>query len=42
MVATVTTMAGSPRLGMAMIILFLAIGMVVLIGAPYPASRPAR
>jgi UMF1 family MFS transporter len=42
MVATVTAMAGSPRLGMAVIILFLAIGMVVLIGAPYPASRPAR
>ena len=42
MVATVTAMAGSPRLGMAMIILFLAIGMVVLFGTPYPASRPAR
>jgi UMF1 family MFS transporter len=42
MVATVTALVGSPRLGMAMVILFLAIGMVVLFGTPYPASRPVR
>jgi UMF1 family MFS transporter len=42
LVGTVGLLAGSDRLGMAMIILFLAIGLVVLLGTPYPASRPAR
>lgn len=39
-VATVTAVSGSPRLGMAMIILFLAGGLLVLLGTPYPADRP--
>lgn len=42
MVAAVTDAFGSPRLGMAMIILFLVAGMAVLFGTPYPASRRAR
>jgi UMF1 family MFS transporter len=39
LVATVTALADSPRLGMAMILIFLAGGMAILIGTPYPASR---
>jgi UMF1 family MFS transporter len=39
LVATVTALSGSPRLGMAVIILFLAGGMAILAGAPYPADR---
>lgn len=39
MVATVTALSGSPRLGMAMIILFLGIGLLILLGTPYPANR---
>jgi UMF1 family MFS transporter len=42
LVATVTTLAGSPRLGMAMILLFLAGGLLILIRTPYPADRPVR
>jgi UMF1 family MFS transporter len=39
MVATVTAVSGSPRLGMAMIILFLGAGLWILMGTPYPADR---
>ena len=39
MVATVTATSGSPRLGMATIILFLAIGLLVLLRTPYPADQ---
>ncbi|MBY5579278.1 MFS transporter [Rhizobium leguminosarum] len=35
----VTYMSGSPRLGMATLILFLAGGLVLLIRTPYPANR---
>lgn len=42
LVATVTTLAGSPRLGMAMILIFLAGGLLILIRTPYPADRPVR
>lgn len=39
LVATVTAASGSPRLGMAVIILFLAGGLAILLGTPYPADR---
>lgn len=39
LVASVTAAAGSPRLGMAMIILFLLGGLLVLLGTPYPADE---
>ena len=39
-VATVTALSGSPRLGMAAIILFLGAGMWILAGTPYPADQP--
>ncbi|MGS1094442.1 MFS transporter [Aquamicrobium terrae] len=42
LVATVTALSGSPRLGMAMIILFLVAGMALLAGTPYPADRKER
>ncbi|NEJ69933.1 MFS transporter [Rhizobium phaseoli] len=35
----VTYMSGSPRLGMATLILFLAGGLVLLVRTPYPADR---
>jgi UMF1 family MFS transporter len=38
-VATITAASGSPRLGMAAIILFLGAGMWILAGTPYPADR---
>jgi UMF1 family MFS transporter len=38
-VATITALSGSPRLGMASIVLFLAAGMWILAGTPYPADR---
>jgi len=38
-VATVTAASGSPRLGMAAIVLFLGAGMWLLVGTPYPADR---
>lgn len=41
-VATVTAVSGSPRLGMAMIIVFLLAGLAVLLRTPYPAAIPAR
>jgi UMF1 family MFS transporter len=39
LVATVTALSGSPRLGMAMILLFLLGGLAVLWRTPYPADR---
>jgi UMF1 family MFS transporter len=39
MVATVTAVSGSPRLGMAMIILFLGAGLWILAATPYPADK---
>ncbi|MEI9408431.1 MFS transporter [Mesorhizobium salmacidum] len=42
MVATITATSGSARLGMAAIILFLAIGMAILVRTPYPADRPVE
>ncbi|MCO5080849.1 MAG: MFS transporter [Rhizobiaceae bacterium] len=38
MVATVTAASGSPRLGMAVIVLFLAAGFLILLRTPYPAN----
>jgi UMF1 family MFS transporter len=38
-VATITAISGSPRLGMAAIVLFLGAGMWILAGTPYPADR---
>jgi len=40
LVSTVTLASGSPRLGMAMIILFLVAGLIILAGTPYPANKP--
>ncbi len=42
LVATITALSGSARLGMAAIILFLAIGMAILVRTPYPADRPVE
>lgn len=42
LVATITALSGSARLGMAAIILFLGIGMAILVRTPYPADRPAE
>ncbi|OQM77248.1 MFS transporter [Manganibacter manganicus] len=39
LIATVTAATDSARLGMAVIILFLAGGMAILLGTPYPADR---
>ena len=41
MVASVTVATGSPRLGMATIILFFAAGLVILWTTPYPADQQA-
>lgn len=38
-VATVTAASGSPRLGMAVIILFLIVGFAILVRTPYPAQK---
>jgi len=40
LVATVTAASGSPRLGIAVIILFLVGGLLVLLTTPYPAHNP--
>ncbi|MEO4001119.1 MFS transporter [Mesorhizobium sp. CAU 1732] len=40
MVATVTALSGSPRLGMSMILIFLIGGFLVLLRTPYPAAQP--
>lgn len=42
MVASVTAISASPRLGMATILIFLVGGLAILIGTPYPADSPAR
>lgn len=42
MVASVTLASGSARLGMAVIALFLGLGMAILVRTPYPADRPAE
>lgn len=39
LVATVTAVSASPRMGMAVIILFLLGGLWILAGTPYPADR---
>lgn len=39
LVATITTLSGSPRLGMAAILLFLAGGLILLWPTPYPADK---
>lgn len=41
-VATVTAVSGSPRLGMAAIVLFLSAGMWILASTPYPADQPKQ
>lgn len=41
-VATVTALSGSPRLGMAAIVLFLGAGMWLLADTPYPADQPRK
>ena len=40
-VASITAATGSARLGMAVIIVFLALGMALLAATPYPAAEPA-
>jgi UMF1 family MFS transporter len=40
LVASVTTAFASPRLGMAMILIFLVGGTLVLLTTPYPAANP--
>jgi len=40
LVATVTAISGSPRLGMATIIIFFALGLIILWTTPYPADQP--
>ncbi|SIT57528.1 MFS transporter [Mesorhizobium prunaredense] len=43
MVATIGLVSGSDRLGMAVIVLFLGIGLAILVRTPYPADqRPAE
>ncbi len=42
LVATVTALTASPRLGMTTILLFLVGGLAILAGTPYPADRPRR
>jgi UMF1 family MFS transporter len=42
MVATVTALSGSPRLGISVILLFLVGGFLVLLRTPYPADNPAE
>ena len=42
LVATVTALSGSPRLGMAVIIAFFVVGMALLVVTPYPAHKPER
>ncbi len=40
LVSTITLASGSARLGMAVIVLFLGLGMAILVGTPYPADKP--
>lgn len=39
-VATITIMTGSARVGMTALVVFLAVGLVILLRTPYPAHRP--
>jgi UMF1 family MFS transporter len=41
-VAAMTQFSGSPRLGMAAIILFLTGGLALLLPVPYPATKPGK
>tara|TARA_R110002020_G_scaffold156117_11_gene337762 strand:+ start:1888 stop:3294 length:1407 start_codon:yes stop_codon:yes gene_type:complete len=41
LVASVTALSGSPRLGMATIIIFFAAGLAILWTTPYPADQPS-
>ncbi|TAN09636.1 MAG: MFS transporter [Rhizobiaceae bacterium] len=41
-VAGLTQFSGSPRLGMAAIVLFLAGGLALLLPVPYPAAKPGK
>jgi UMF1 family MFS transporter len=40
LVATITSVAASPRLGMAVLILFFLVGSLILAVTPYPAKEP--
>jgi MFS transporter, UMF1 family len=40
LVSTITLASGSARLGMAVIALFLGLGMAILVRTPYPADKP--
>jgi UMF1 family MFS transporter len=42
MVSTITLASGSARLGMAVIVLFLGLGIAILVRTPYPADKPAE
>jgi UMF1 family MFS transporter len=42
LVATVTALSGSARLGMATITLFFAVGLIILWTTPYPADQADR
>jgi len=41
-VAAITQLSGSPRLGMATIVLFLTGGLALLLPVPYPAAKPGK
>ncbi len=40
LVAVITQASGSPRLGMAVLVLFFIVGSAILWGTPYPAKEP--
>ncbi|RWM94654.1 MAG: MFS transporter [Mesorhizobium sp.] len=42
LVSTITLASGSARLGMAVIALFLSLGMAILVRTPYPADKPVE
>lgn len=42
LVATVTTASGSARAGMAVILVFFAVGLLILLATPYPAHDPSK
>jgi UMF1 family MFS transporter len=42
LVATVTALSGSPRLGMATITIFFALGLIIIWTTPYPADQPDK
>lgn len=41
-VGLITAATGSARLGMAALVVFLVVGLIVLIGTPYPAGQPDK